>query len=147
MKNYAKKYFLGAFLIFLTSCLYRKPIEIVISSKKLELTNSPLLIKSSTPFSSQRKLNYIGLFLAKKWSLEKSSEGKIRFEDGSTANIKIVLIDNSGIRYRAGNYGMAGWKFAAYYNIPKNIKITKVEITSSVNLYCNKVVWYCFNPI
>jgi hypothetical protein len=81
-----------------------------------------------------------------RWDLISSKEGKIDLRNGRNAIIKVTLIDSKGRRYKAAGYGMAGEAYAAYFGIPK-IKFVKVEVTSSINIDCSEVSWYCFDPI
>jgi hypothetical protein len=135
-------------IALLTSCFYRKPIELVVYDKPAYLSNSPFRVKPVKPFTSMRKVNYISLYIDKKWSLVRSENpGEIELPNMQKAIIKVVLIDESGNRHIPGNYGNAGGNFAAYFAIPEEIKVTSVEITSSLKLKCNKIAWYCFDPI
>lgn len=130
--------------LFSFSCI-GNPIDTIISNERIQLTTTPLLLKCSTPLKRNRKSAAVHLTFPKKWMFIK---GYIKFENGELAYINVVLIDSHGNRYETDSYGMAGDSFAASFSyISRNVEIVKIEITSSIAIYCDKIYWHCFDPI
>jgi len=158
MKNSFNKYarflkllLLVIFPIFLISCLYRKPEDVVISNKKITLTPTPLTIKCPTPFYRTRKRGKVCFTISKHWILARAKDGSnkagMEFEDGNIIFLDVSLIDSNKKRYLAKGYSLSGGFSAHYPNLPENVKIVEMVVTSSSNIVCDKISWRCYDPI
>ncbi|UDQ98459.1 hypothetical protein AAEX28_15985 [Lentisphaerota bacterium WC36G] len=128
--------------IFLNSCFFRKPVEIILSEKKLELSKKITVIMPKNPLVRKRKINYLGIKLNDKWNLYNYEKGQIKLiKSGKIATINVKIIDQSG------NYGTSGCYLSCATLPYEGAKIVKIEISSSENIFCNKIIWHCYDPI
>ncbi len=148
MKKFMSLFVVVFLLIFLTSCFYRKPIEIIVSNTKIKLNNEFTTIIPKEPLILKRDKNYVGLLLSEKWILKDVEKGQIKLnKSGKIITIKAKLTDQNGNIYKPLGYCMKGGKFSFGYPFKKGVKIVKIEISSSEEIFCNEIVWHCYDPI
>ena len=138
--------------VLLTSCLWRSPVEVVISDKKIILTEKPFIFKCTPPFYRSRDGAWLKFMFSRKWNIyrpisgEGRDKGGIEFANGKVAFLKVSLIDDAGKCYVNDNATLSG-DVAFGFALPTNVKIVKVEVTSSTEIECHKIYWYCSDQI
>ena len=132
--------------ILMLTCCMRNPHEITISNKSILLTSEPIKFKLDEVIYRNREIASILLNLAP--YILKVKKGVVMLADGRKGAIEVVLTDNRGIKYKANYYGTVGDSFSASFShLKKNVKISTIEISSSIEILCSRVYWYCFDPI
>lgn len=139
------------FPVLFTSCLWRSPVEVVLLEKTTILTEKPLIIKCKTPLCRSRDGAWIKFVFSGKWNrihrtINGKDRGGIEFENEKVVFLNVALTDNTGKRYINDSAGLSG-DIAINFCLPTNVEIVKVEITSSIEVECNKIYWYCSDQI
>lgn len=154
MKNYfavVKTVVAMIMLIPLASCLWRKPVEIVISDKKLILTKTPLTINCPIPFRRTRKSAAILFQLTEDWNIywpqDGSDRGGIKFKNGKIAFLEVTLVATNGQTYNSNKGQLSGGFTINFSRLPESVKIVKIKVSSSIDVECDKISWYCYDPI
>ena len=137
---------LGIVLLILSSC-YWKPEVVTIFKGQIKLSKTPTVIELTKPLYRTKNLAEIHLSLSRKWYLE-NTDGNLKFENDEIATINITIIDTNGHIYIPKGYGSSGNNFCAFFSyLPKNIKIVTIKVTSSIEIDCKEISWFCVNPI
>lgn len=146
-----KLLFISTFPVLLTSCLWRSPVEVVIVDKKTTLTERPLIIKCIPPLYRSRDSVAVKFVFSEKWNIYTNREQERRgfeFGNGKVVFLKVALIGHTGRRYVNDSVTLSGDDVTMGFGIlPTNAKIVKIEITSSIEVECSKIYWYCYDPI
>jgi len=146
-----KLLFISIFPVLLTSCLWRSPVEVVLLEKTTTLTEKPLIIKCIPPLYRSRDGAGIYFAFSGKWNrihrtINGKDRGGVELENGKVVFLKVALIDDAGKRYVNDSANLSG-DIKIGFALPANVKIVKVEITSSIEVECNKIYWYCSDQI
>ena len=136
-------------LIFINSCLYRKPVNIVLLNKNIILSQKPTVIECSKPLRIMRNSVSLQLKPLSNFSLVKNRDRLgINFDNEEKVFLNVIVTDNSGKQYSNNTGGKYGRHFAVYFSdLPKNSKIIKIEITASKKMECKEICWYGYDPI
>lgn len=135
-------------LVFMPSCSRVDPDSFLYEGE-LTISPKPTIIVCKTPLRPTRESNAILLVFSEDWSLDGT---RVKLKNGNIASLKITLVDNKGNEHTTGYYGQTigngihGFR-ADFSDLQKGIQIVKVEVTSSVELKCQQILWHCYDPI
>jgi len=130
--------------LVLTGCWHTTD-DVIILDNKCVLTKSPRIFIPPKKISRNRETASVLLYFPNGYSYR---DGIFKLNDGRVFNIKVSLIDENGIRHDTKYYGRIGDAFAANFtHLDENIKIISVEISSTIDVPCERIVWHCFTAI
>lgn len=131
-------------LFAFNSCM-SQPSEMIISDKNCVLKKTYTVFETPTKLSRNRNRASVQIYFSNTFTFE---NGILKVENGNVAIIDVVLIDDVGKTYTTKYYGMEGYAYAAKFpHLDKNIKIVFVKISSTADVFCKRIAWYCFDPI
>lgn len=137
-------FFVLTFYLFVFTGCWHLVDDVIISDKKCVLTKAARIFLTPKTISRNRETASILVFIQNGYSYR---DGLFKLHDGRVFNIKVTLIDDNGIRHDTQYYGQIGAAYAASFDgLEKNLNIISVEITSTIDIPCERIVWHCFTP-
>jgi hypothetical protein len=134
-------------LNFVIGC-YNYPFEIAISSTFCVIDHEGVEFKLNSPIKRRLNSGSVRIMLTQDWQTLPPYTS-IQLADNRLAKVKVTLISTDGRKFMSTILGRAGELLNARFvpDIPKDVPINKIMITSDVQLNCTKVVWLEYNPI
>jgi hypothetical protein len=124
------------------------PLETVISSTSFVIDDKGVEFKLEKPLKRKFNSASIRIKLAQDWQ-PLPPWTSIKLNDERLAKIRVSLLSSDGKTFMSNILGSAGGMLDARFEpeIPKEVLLNQIKITSDVPLMCNRVAWYDFNAM
>ncbi len=135
-------------LLIVSGCLLKEAKDTIVSEKTIFLNEQGIVIKCDPPLSRTHNSASIMIALKEEWVAVPPWK-EIRIQNGDMVSINVSLHSVSGTKYFANIIGKAMGCIEARFDpeIPNNIDISSVVVSSSLNLTCEKIFWHNYDPL
>lgn len=148
MKRNIIRTLIGLTVFFYVVGCFSKPSETVVSSVSCIIDSKGVEFNLPSPLQRKFRSGSVRLELTQNWE-PLPPWTFIQLSDGRQANITVTLFSSDGKSFMSKILGSAGGMLDARFDpeIPKDVQITNIRITSNIPLTCTRVEWYDYNPL
>ncbi len=127
-------------------CYYNKVYDTVISDSSFIVDSKGIEFTCDSPLMRKCNSGSVGIEVSDYWK-PVPPWTSIELRDGSLSKINVILTSEDGKTFTSNIIGSAGGMIDARFEpeIPKNVMIKVVKVTSEIQLSCRKIVWHDYN--